>query len=411
MSIIIKVIDTGEDDYRIQAPIKLLGCMYDDKAEKIKVEIPKCEKKSTCTMLIETLDREVIDHRTLSADTLTTDIDYLLSQYPTILIGFSFERTDGSIKNSEYQDFSFIESLDPTTVVPMTPEQIAHIDQIKNNAITRVGWNDNNGNLLEFKNYYGTVLSSIDIGDFQQEQADLGETDSSKETFIKNKKTSNLENDSGFITKSVDNLENYTKTSDLPTKVSQFTNDAHYIDKDVNNLTNYTKTTDLPTKVSQFTNDSGYITKSVDNLENYTKTSDLPTKVSEFTNDSEFIDKDVDDLTHYTKTENVGNKLGLNLNSNNYQLTIQLKNSNGTVLDEQLVDLPIEDLFAQKENVSNKITALNGASTDTQYPSAKLLDALITDLVRRITFLETAIFSNIDRETRHAIYDIYNSQS
>lgn len=59
----------------------------------------------------------------------------------------------------------------------------------------------------------------------------------------------------------------------------------------------------VPTKTSEITNDSGFITKSVDNLDNYTKTSDLsnvaltgdyedlkntPTNVSDFTNDADY---------------------------------------------------------------------------------------------------------------------------
>lgn len=59
----------------------------------------------------------------------------------------------------------------------------------------------------------------------------------------------------------------------------------------------------VPTKTSEITNDSGFITKSVDNLDNYTKTSDLsnvaltgdyedlentPTDVSDFTNDADY---------------------------------------------------------------------------------------------------------------------------
>lgn len=43
-------------------------------------------------------------------------------------------------------------------------------------------------------------------------------------------KTSELENDNGFITE--DALVDYAKTADIPTNVSQLTNDAGYIDKD-----------------------------------------------------------------------------------------------------------------------------------------------------------------------------------
>ena len=135
-------------------------------------------------------------------------------------------------------------------------------------------------------------------------------------------KVSELENDSGYITKDVNDLTNYTKTSDLatvaltgdyddlldkptiptvPTDISAFNNDSGYITKDVNDLTNYTLTSSLsavatsgdyddlldkptiptvPTNVSAFNNDAGYITKSVDDLTNYTTSTALTTLLS-----------------------------------------------------------------------------------------------------------------------------------
>lgn len=106
-------------------------------------------------------------------------------------------------------------------------------------------------------------------------------------------KTSDLTNDSGYITKSVDNLDNYyteteinsllgnkANTSDIPTKTSQLTNDSGYIDNTVNDLENYYKKsetynqtqvnnllnnkadkTEIPTKVSELENDKGYISE------------------------------------------------------------------------------------------------------------------------------------------------------
>lgn len=95
---------------------------------------------------------------------------------------------------------------------------------------------------------------------------------------------------------SYNDLENKPSIPTVPTNVSSFNNDSGYITKDVNDLTNYTTTSNLatvatsgdyddlenkptipvvPTNVSSFTNDSGYITKYVNNLDNYTPTSSL----------------------------------------------------------------------------------------------------------------------------------------
>ena len=104
--------------------------------------------------------------------------------------------------------------------------------------------------------------------------------------------TSDLDNDSGFITdadvpvKSVNGktgavsltaadvgaLPNTTK---IPTKTSDITNDSGYI-----------TAADVPTKVSELDNDAGYITDAA--LTPYAKTADIPTKTSQLTNDSNF---------------------------------------------------------------------------------------------------------------------------
>ena len=81
---------------------------------------------------------------------------------------------------------------------------------------------------------------------------------------------------------------------DIPEKTSQLTNDSGFITAEdipevqVPDLSDYAKTKDIPTKTSQLTNDSGFITQH-QSLAGYAKTSDIPTKVSQLTNDSGFI--------------------------------------------------------------------------------------------------------------------------
>lgn len=87
--------------------------------------------------------------------------------------------------------------------------------------------------------------------------------------------TSELTNDSGFITAAdvptkvseLDNDANYATVSQIPTKTSELTNDSGFI-----------TSASLPTKTSDLTNDSGFITSAA-----------LPTKTSDLTNDSGFI--------------------------------------------------------------------------------------------------------------------------
>lgn len=86
-------------------------------------------------------------------------------------------------------------------------------------------------------------------------------------------KTSDLTNDSGFIT-----------SADVPTKVSELTNDSGFLtSSDVSTVAmtgDYDDLTDkpsIPSKTSDLTNDSGFITSS-----------SLPTKLSDLTNDEGF---------------------------------------------------------------------------------------------------------------------------
>lgn len=211
-------------------------------------------------------------------------------------------------------------------------------------------------------------LNGIAAGAEVNVQSDWAQTDNTADDYIKNKpsiptKTSDLTNDSGFITSAA-----------LPTKLSDLTNDTGFITKSVSDLANYydqttinnmfnalsvpTKTSDLvndsgfitntdyasastggvvkvgsglsidangvlssngltsvdwadvtnkPTNVSYWTNDAGYITSAalptktsdLTNDSGFITSAALPTKTSDLTNDSGFITSSVNNLTNY----------------------------------------------------------------------------------------------------------------
>ena len=76
---------------------------------------------------------------------------------------------------------------------------------------------------------------------------------------------------SNFITKDVNNLTYYTKSSDLASVATS---------GDYGDLLNKPTIPTVPTDVSAFNNDAGYITKSVDDLTNYTDSNTLTTLLS-----------------------------------------------------------------------------------------------------------------------------------
>ena len=226
-------------------------------------------------------------------------------------------------------------------------------------------------------------------------------------------KTSQLDNDSGYITDSA--LTGYAKKTEIPTKTSELTNDSGYITNTA--LEPYAKTVDIPTKTSQLNNDSGYITandvpvKSVDGatgdvVTNAVKTTTqtltdaqkqqartnigagtssfdgdynslvnkptIPTKTSQLTNDSGFITDAA--LTGYAKTTDIPTKTS-QLENDSYYITaseapvtsvnskigaVQLNASDVGALPNTTV---IPTKTSQLDNDSGFITELPIAST------------------------------------------------
>lgn len=100
-------------------------------------------------------------------------------------------------------------------------------------------------------------------------------------------KTSELENDSGFLTDH-QSLEGYATETYVKDKIAEAQIGGGDID-----LSDYAKKTELPTKTSQLTNDSGFLTQHQD-LSSYAKKSEIPTvptNVSAFNNDAGYLTK------------------------------------------------------------------------------------------------------------------------
>ena len=135
-------------------------------------------------------------------------------------------------------------------------------------------------------------------------------------------KTSQLANDSGYLTEH-QSLENYytkeqtdssinaVKTA-IPTKTSQLNNDSGYLTEHQSLADYYTKSQvdgsinavrdAIPVNVSQLNNDSGYLTEH-QSLDGYAKISAIPTKTSQLTNDSGYLTEHQSLDDYYTKSQ------------------------------------------------------------------------------------------------------------
>ena len=195
-------------------------------------------------------------------------------------------------------------------------------------------------------------------------------------------KTSQLDNDSGYITandvpvKSVDGATGDVVTNAVKTTAQTLTDaqkqqartnigaGTSSFDGDYNSLTN--KPT-IPTKTSQLTNDSGFITDAA--LTGYAKTTDIPTKTSQLENDSNYItaneapvqsvntktgavvltQDDVGDGTTYVRTHNdFTDALKIQINTNKDNIAMAEGNIDGLQTDVSTL----------KTNVGNIQTAL-----------------------------------------------------
>ena len=149
----------------------------------------------------------------------------------------------------------------------------------------------------------------------------------------------------------------------------------------------------IPSKTSDLTNDSGFITKSVDDLTNYTKTSSLATVATSgnyndlsnkptIPDTSSFITKDVNNLTYYTLKTSTGSLIDLEVNSSTYVVTLSLKDIDGNVISTDNIDLPLESVVVSGsfDSTNKKIvlTLQNGNTVD--IPVGDLVAGLQTEI-------------------------------
>lgn len=154
---------------------------------------------------------------------------------------------------------------------------------------------------------------------------------------IENYDDTQIRNDIQHLEETKQEKDNYALKSEIPiipTKVSEFENDSKFINKNVDDLANYTKSTEIDTmllnkvdkvlgksliadseiiRLSTVENyDDSEIRNEIVHLEDtkqekgdYALKSEIPSALSELTNDAGFINKDVDNLTNYPKINDI----------------------------------------------------------------------------------------------------------
>lgn len=123
------------------------------------------------------------------------------------------------------------------------------------------------------------------------------------------------ESDALFATKEQLNNDYYTKT-ESDNKLSEKADLSSLVDyQPISGMSEYALKTDIPTKTSELENDSGFVTSSdveeslsayqpISGMNEYALNADIPTKTSELINDSGYItSSQIDFSDYYTKEE------------------------------------------------------------------------------------------------------------
>ena len=111
--------------------------------------------------------------------------------------------------------------------------------------------------------------------------------------------------------------------------------------------------------------------------DNFTSLFDTVDDLNDGITKSGFITKDVDNLTNYTVKTETGTDIELSLNTNNYTMTLNLKNAAGTVVSTDTIDFPIESMVIDATYASGTLTLTlqNGHTLDVD------ISAIISGLV------------------------------
>lgn len=156
---------------------------------------------------------------------------------------------------------------------------------------------------------------------------------------------------------------------EIPTKVSELENDS-----------NYATVSQIPTKTSDLDNNSGFIDKNVNDLTNYTKTSDLsPVATSGAYSDL----TGTPDLSVYSLITQTGNKIDLEINSSTYVLTAKLYDKNNNLISTSTgIDLPLETMVvgARYDDTTKSIILTLKNGQEVSFSVADLVSGLQTEI-------------------------------
>lgn len=163
----------------------------------------------------------------------------------------------------------------------------------------------------------------------------------------------------------------------IPTKTSDLNNDSGFIDNSVNNLANYYKKTETYTKAE--------VDSKVSSVYKYKGSvatfGDLPS-TGQVIGDVYNVEEDG---SNYAWNGTIWDKLGGEIDLSDYYTKSQTDTLLGGKVDNSTLNnyytkTRTDELLGDKEDESNKVTSISSESTDIQYPSAKCVYNIVGDI-------------------------------
>lgn len=210
--------------------------------------------------------------------------------------------------------------------------------------------------------------------------------------------------------KEIEDLKEEIENIDIPTKTSELTNDSDFVSDERYVHTDNNYTNEDKNKLASLENyDDTEIKAEIQGIENN------KADKSEIPDVSDFVTKDVNDLTNYELKVNTGTNILMTIDSSNYVVTLQLKNSLGAVLNTQMIDLPLETMVVSGsyDNVNKKIilTLKNGNTID--IPVADLVSGLQSEITSSNKLSSDLVddTNNINKFVTNIEKEVWNNKS
>lgn len=108
----------------------------------------------------------------------------------------------------------------------------------------------------------------------------------------------------------------------------------------------------------------------------------IPTKMSQLQNDSGYTTDDTNQLVNYELKAGVGHTIEMSIDSQTYVVTLNLKNSAGTTISTQTIDLPLEAMVVSgsyDDTTKKIILTLNNGQT-VEFSVADLVSGLQSEI-------------------------------